>query len=217
VDPLANLGAVDARDRAIAAATLGVRAHRWPRGTSDALAALAARDPDPAVRAAALGALVRKGGARSTATAWLACAVDPDTAVRRRAAELGALDRSGASTDALLRLLDDSEPLVAEAAAFSLGERAGEAAHVVEALSTAALSHRDPLVREAAVAALGSLGDRSGLAAILAACDDKPAIRRRAVLALAAFEGAEVDAALQRALTDADWQVRQAAEDLTGQ
>jgi hypothetical protein len=30
------------------------------------------------------------------------------------------------------------------------------------------------------------------------------------------FEGAEVDAALQHALTDRDWQVRQAAEDLTG-
>jgi len=41
------------------------------------------------------------------------------------------------------------------------------------------------------------------------------AIRRRAVLALAAFEGPEVEAAIERALTDTDWQVRQAAEDLT--
>jgi HEAT repeat protein len=49
---------------------------------------------------------------------------------------------------------------------------------------------------------------------VLAACRDKPAIRRRAVLALAAFEGDEVEAQLRTALTDADWQVRQAAEDL---
>ena len=48
-----------------------------------------------------------------------------------------------------------------------------------------------------------------------AATEDKPAVRRRAVLALAPFEGDDVDAALQRALADRDWQVRQAAEDLT--
>jgi HEAT repeat protein len=51
---------------------------------------------------------------------------------------------------------------------------------------------------------------------VLRACDDKPAVRRRAVLALAAFEGPEVEARLRQALTDRDWQVRQAAEDLLG-
>jgi HEAT repeat protein len=39
-------------------------------------------------------------------------------------------------------------------------------------------------------------------------------VRRRAVLALAPFDGPEVTAALARAATDPDWQVRQAAEDL---
>ena len=68
--------------------------------------------------------------------------------------------------------------------------------------------------REAAVAALGAIGDPAGLPAILAATSDKPAVRRRAVLALAPFDGPEVDAALERALSDRDWQVRQAAEDL---
>ena len=71
-------------------------------------------------------------------------------------------------------------------------------------------------IKMAAVAALGALGDRRGLPAVLAACDDVPAVRRRAVLALAPFEGAAVDAALERARTDRDWQVRQAAEDLLG-
>jgi len=69
-------------------------------------------------------------------------------------------------------------------------------------------------VREAAVAALGALGEPSTLPAVLAACDDKPAIRRRAVLALAAFDNPEVDRRIRAALTDHDWQVRQAAEDL---
>ncbi|MDP9440891.1 MAG: HEAT repeat domain-containing protein, partial [Actinomycetota bacterium] len=76
--------------------------------------------------------------------------------------------------------------------------------------------HPDALCREAAVAALGAIGDPAGVPAILAATTDKPAVRRRAVLALAPFDGPEVEAALQRALTDRDWQVRQAAEDLSG-
>jgi HEAT repeat protein len=52
------------------------------------------------------------------------------------------------------------------------------------------------------------------LAVVLRACDDKPAIRRRAVLALAAFDDPAVEARLRHALEDRDWQVRQAAEDL---
>ena len=59
--------------------------------------------------------------------------------------------------------------------------------------------HDDPLCREAAVAALGAIGDVRGLPAILAATSDKPAVRRRAVIALAPFDGPEVDAALARA------------------
>ena len=69
-------------------------------------------------------------------------------------------------------------------------------------------------MRESAVAALGALGDSRGLPAILVAVTDKPNVRRRAVLALAPFEGPQVEAAIDRALEDRDWQVRQAAEDL---
>ena len=54
----------------------------------------------------------------------------------------------------------------------------------------------------------------AGLPAILAATHDKATVRRRAVIALAPFEGPEVDEALERAREDRDWQVRQAAEDL---
>jgi HEAT repeat protein len=64
------------------------------------------------------------------------------------------------------------------------------------------------------VAALGAIGDPAGLPAILAGMSDKATVRRRAVLALAPFDGPEVLEALERARTDRDWQVRQAAEDL---
>ena len=76
--------------------------------------------------------------------------------------------------------------------------------------------HGDALCREAAVAALGAIGHADGLPVVLEALGDRPTVRRRAVLALAAFDGPEVEAALERALTDRDWQVRQAAEDLLG-
>jgi HEAT repeat protein len=121
-----------------------------------------------------------------------------------------------AVADALLERLADDEHLVAEAAAWSFGEWGddGLVERALPDLITMTLSHSEPLCREAAVAALGAIGDERGLAAILSACTDKPAIRRRAVLALAPFEGDRVEAAIDTALKDRDWQVRQAAEDL---
>jgi HEAT repeat protein len=82
------------------------------------------------------------------------------------------------------------------------------------ALAATGTGHADPLCREAAVAALGAIGHPAGLPAVIGALNDKPAIRRRAAAALAAFVGPEVDAALRRCLEDRDWQVRQVAEDL---
>ena len=108
--------------------------------------------------------------------------------------------------------LADAAAVVVEAAAWAAGEQG--ATRLVPTLSNLATSAADALVREAAVAALGAIGSVEGLPAILAACADKPAVRRRAVLALAPFDGPEVDAALEAALHDRDWQVRQAAEDV---
>jgi HEAT repeat protein len=145
-------------------------------------------------------------------------AADPDAIVRRRAAEASAAAAPPNAIVPIMRLLDDPDTSVVKAAAWACGEltHAGEpdAARAVERLMQLVVAHDDALVREAAVAALGSIGDQTGLPAILAATNDKPAVRRRAVLALAPFEGPEVDEALARAKTDRDWQVRQAAEDL---
>jgi HEAT repeat protein len=111
--------------------------------------------------------------------------------------------------------LDDADPSVVEMVAWSLGERAeGGAVAALARLVPADGGHPDPLCREAAVAALGAIGDPDGLPAVLVALDDKPAVRRRAAVALAAFDGPEVEAALRRCLDDRDWQVRQVAEDL---
>jgi HEAT repeat protein len=167
-------------------------------------------DPDPRVRATALGALARMGEAAvdEVATAL----ADPSPEVRRRACEVAV---AVPGVDLVARLADEDSGVV-EVAAWALGERADSSAGAVERLSSVATGHDDPLCREAAVAALGAVGDERGLPAILAATRDRPAIRRRAVIALAPFSGPEVEAALTRALEDRDWQVRQAAEDLQG-
>src|SRR5436190_9073526 len=202
-------------ERAARAASLGHRS----RATGEArqeLDALVRSDPDARVRAVALGARVRSGPRREAAVVWRSAAVDADATVRRRAAELAPALGAAAPTQPLLLLLADDEPLVAEAAAFALGEHPRIGSRAITALGLAAATHGDPLVREAAVAALGARGEASTREIVLAACDDKPAVRRRAVLALAAFDGPEVEARLRLALTDRDWQVRQAAEDLLG-
>ena len=167
-------------------------------------------DADGGVRAAALGALGRM--ARLTDDDLVTALGDADAGVRRRAVAL-AIPRTGV---ALVPVLADPEPDVAEQGAWACGERQPPEAGAVAALAALATGHDDALVREAAVAALGAIGDPAGLPAVLAATTDKPAVRRRAVLALAPFDGDEVEAALQRALSDRDWQVRQAAEDLLG-
>jgi HEAT repeat protein len=172
---------------------------------------------DPRVRRAALGAVLRGARERRARAAWTRAAGDRDASVRRRATELAPALIPPPVTG-LLACLDDTDPLVAESAAWALGEivwTGRTRARVVGALATTARRHPDPLVRESAVAALGAIGDARGLPAILTACTDRPAIRRRAVLALAPFSGPEVDAALAAARDDADWQTRQAAEDLT--
>ncbi|MDP1820847.1 MAG: HEAT repeat domain-containing protein [Acidimicrobiales bacterium] len=169
-------------------------------------------DPDPGVRASAVGALERVGELTGADLEQLL--TDPSAAVRRRACEAVAL-RPGDAPPSLLRVLAEDDATVVESAAWASGEREPAEPGVVAVLAELTTGHPDALVREAAVAALGAIGDDAGLPAILAATHDKATVRRRAVLALAPFEGADVDGALEKARDDRDWQVRQAAEDLT--
>lgn len=165
-------------------------------------------DDDATVRASALNALERVGAL--TDAQIVAATADPEAIVRRQAAELAGR-RPGLVLDGLLA---DDDPTVVEVAAWACGEQEQVDDSTLTALIELTSGAHDPLVREAGAAALGAIGDPRGLPAILAACTDKPHVRRRAVLALAPFEGPEVDAAIDRALEDRDWQVRQSADDL---
>ena len=180
---------------------------------------VALSSPDPTVRAAALGALVRLG--EDVTVALASAAADGDTHVRRRVARLLPIAAMAPTsrTTAIERLLADPDPMVVEVACAAAGELSSERdaasmAAIVARLIGVASHHEEHLCRESAVAALGSLGAPEGRAAVLAACGDRATVRRRAVLALAAYDGPEVDEMLETMCADRDVQVRQAAEDL---
>jgi len=185
-------------------ATIAAAGHPGDEATARA----ALTDDDPVARELAIGALDRLGALTDDELA--AALADPHPAVRRRALRLVAR-RPGTP---LLASLHDADPTVVEVAAWAAGEHEDVPDDVFERVLHLATGDDDPLVREAAVAALGAIGDERGLPAILHGCTDLPTIRRRAVLALAPFDGPDVQAALTTALQDRDWQVRQAAEDI---
>ena len=165
------------------------------------------------MRAAAISALERLGVLDDDELGTALS--DESVAVRRRAAEIAA---AHPGVD-LLGALEDSDPRVVEVAAWACGEHESDRDAIIHRLIALATTAKDALVRESSVAALGAIGDEQAIDVIIAATADKPAVRRRAVLALAPFidhptAGHDVDAAIERALADRDWQVRQAAEDL---
>lgn len=175
---------------------------------NERLARNALTDTDHTVRELALSALHRIG--TLTDVDLTTALTDISPLVRRRATELAALY----PTVDLLVALHDNDALVTEVAAWACGEHVAVSPQILDRLIELTTTHNDPIVRESCAAALGAIGDAKGLSAILAACNDKPAVRRRAVLALAPFDGPEVDSAIDAALQDRDWQVRQSAEDL---
>ena len=186
-------------------------------------------DPDAGVRAAALGALARCGALQAE---QLGRALGDEAAeVRCRAAELAPPDVE------LVGLLSDPDASVVEVVAAALGERDWDSGPVEE-LCRVARSHDDPLCRESAVAALGAIAaglDAEAGAAqeaaaeatraaargmalemLLAAMDDRPQIRRRALLGLYQFDDDRAADAVRAALEDRDRQVRAVAGELLG-
>jgi len=183
------------------------------RGDS-ALARRGLADPDPGVQAAALGALARLGELQAADV--VAALADGEPALRRRAVEVALAARGSGSRSSLPRAvtgaLADPDPLVVVGAAWFLAER--HARPAVPDLAATATGHVDARCREAAVAALGAIGDPAGLPAVLDALTDAPTVRRRATVALAGFDDPRVTPALRAASGDRDWQVRQAAGEL---
>ena len=175
----------------------------------------------PDVRATALRALQRSGGL--TPRAISDGVRDRHPIVRIAALELSA-EHGGLNSEEAAALLEDIDPRVVETAAWVCGEIASRdpctaldphtRTTVVDALTHTATYHDNALCRESAIAALGAIGDPTGLSAILAGLQDKPAVRRRAVIALAPFNGPRVEAALAKAALDRDRQTRSAADEL---
>lgn len=167
---------------------------------------------DPRHRILALRGLVRQSLA--TDDDWSVALGDHDVEVQREALTLIAYE--DVETDALIarmiEMLDDTDALVVDGAVFALGEHLVNDA--VDRLCDVAMHHDDARCRESAVAALGAIGDDRARTAIFAALNDKPPVRRRAIVSLSNFEGPDIDAALERAAEDRDWQVRAAVNQL---
>ena len=170
-------------------------------------------DPDARRRVLALRAAHRRGLLGEAH--WRAALTATDVDVRRESLTL--IAAAGPVEASLLRVvvdaLGDHDALVVDAAAFALGEHEHVAA--IEELIAVATGHDDARCRESAIAALGSIGDDRARPAIIGALEDRPAVRRRAIVALANFEGPDIDDALSRAREDRDWQVRAAVDQLS--
>jgi len=168
--------------------------------------------PIPRHRILALRGMARQN--LVTSDDWLRALSDVDVDVRREA--LNQIAHAEVDDEhvfeALMHCLDDDDALVVDGAVFALGEHL--IMESVEKLCVIATKHEDARCRESAIAALGALGDDRARPAILGALDDKPPVRRRAIVALSNFEGPDIDEALARASEDRDWQVRAAVNQL---
>ena len=149
-----------------------------------------------------------------TSDDWRQAFGDTDVDVRREAlnqvAHATVNDQS--VIDAVIACLSDADALVVDGALFALGEHL--LTDAIEPMCVIATTHEDARCRESAIAALGAIGDDRARPAILAALNDKPPVRRRAIVALSNFEGPDIDEALALASEDRDWQVRAAVNQL---
>ena len=179
---------------------------------SDVVAGLleAFRDEDPGVRDRAESALLSVRD-RTDEIAALAAAIVPKAPPESRLLAVRALTTCGRGGAPPLRLaLADKDAAVRCAAARGLatiGDRdAVRDLHVL-------LTHKEPLVRAAAMDSIGDLsqGDAVGTATAVALGDRAPEPRIAAVRVLARYPSIDVEDAVVRCLGDAAWSLRTAA------
>ena len=159
------------------------------------------------VRAAAVAACQRLGGL--DAPMLEAALGDHEPEVRMAAAKAAAKLGGGSL---VARLAQEKDPLVAEAIIFALGEQRNEVAYPI--LCEAATSHPDALCREAAVAAIANFERDDSIVVLEKAVKDKPAVRRRVAVALAAVDDPRATELLHKLTEDRDWQTRQIAKEI---
>ena len=168
---------------------------------------------DAAIRRIAVGAVSAHPHLLSRILAMLRD--DPAPLVRRECAEVAG--RLGADAVAALEAaLEDPSAEVREAATNALGEIAGSES-VQRLIEVATDEEEDRLVREAAVASLGAIGDERARPVLLTLLGSAPPqVRRRCVPALSVFDGDDIEAALREAAKDRNPMVREAAEMVVG-
>lgn len=171
-------------------------------------------DPDPAVRRLAVSSCSTRLTTEVTGTLASMLGSDENERVRAEAAEV--LAQAGpAALEPLLAATADPAGVVREAVATGLGELEDVAA--VPWLLAAAGDDGEKLVREAAVAALGAIGDDRAVPLLLdLVASGPPQVRRRSVVALSVFDGADIEAAIRAARDDRNPMVREAAEMVIG-
>ncbi len=154
------------------------------------LTAVAAQDPNAAVRRAAIGALgVGAAATEDTIAALLGALPDAAWQVREEAATtLGKL-RVQSARDALIAMLNDDYWQVRLQAVRALG-KLGDA--TASAAIAALLTHAISNLRKEAALSLGELGDAASLPALQAAATDPdPEVRKAARIALTQIEKAQ--------------------------
>ncbi|MFM0731281.1 HEAT repeat domain-containing protein [Paraburkholderia sediminicola] len=160
------------------------------------LTAVAAHDPNAAVRRAAIGALgIGAAATEETVAALLSALRDAAWQVREEAAAtLGKLRVSGAQ-DALIAALDDDYWQVRLQAVRALGKLGNANANATASTAVAALlTHAISNLRKEAALSLGELGDAASLPALHAAAADAdadPEVRKAARIALTQIERAQ--------------------------
>jgi HEAT repeat protein len=184
---LAALAASEAVVRLEAVSVLGWLKSEQALGP---LTAVAAQDPNAAVRRAAIGALgVGAAATEDTIAALLGALRDAAWQVREEAATtLGKL-RVQSARDALIAALNDDYWQVRLQAVRALG-KLGDA--TASAAIAALLTHAISNLRKEAALSLGELGDAASLPALQAAATDPdPEVRKAARIALTQIEKAQ--------------------------
>lgn len=168
---------------------------------------------DPRVRRTALLATLADADMADAEALVRRALVDEDPLIRREGAEqAGRRPQLAAACSRALsaQLCNDPDAMCREAAAFALGETGHPSAG--SALAEALEGEAEPLVIESIVAALGALAYEPGITSVVElATSGEAAVRRRAVVALAAFPDPLAEDTMRRALTDADRRVRATA------
>ncbi|GMQ92530.1 MAG: hypothetical protein BMS9Abin12_0006 [Acidimicrobiia bacterium] len=168
---------------------------------------------DPVLRRMATTALSRESS-NAMFDSIVALLEDTDGSVRAAAAEkLGVCGRR--ALEHLAEAAGDPEPKVREAVATAYGELADPSA--IGWLVEVGNNDTDRTVKEAAVAALGAVGDDAAIDPLLGfIASGPPQVRRRAIAAITVFDDPRIEPAIQRATFDRNPGVRETAEMVVG-